>query len=61
MDMTYKTYDTPDGERDPTAQDKIKPRNHSMKGHITGGDDNIKHMTNRMVKSIPNRKKQNKT
>ena len=27
-----------------------------MKGHITGGDDNIKHMTNRMVKSIPNHK-----
>jgi hypothetical protein len=27
-----------------------------MKGHITGGDDNIKHMTNWMVKSIPNRK-----
>jgi hypothetical protein len=39
MDMTYKTYDTPDGERDPTAQDTIKPKNHSMKGHITGGDD----------------------
>jgi hypothetical protein len=27
-----------------------------MKGHISGADDNIKHMTNRMVKSIPNRK-----
>jgi len=42
-------------ERDPTAQDEIKPRAHSMKGHTTDGHDNIKHMTNRMVESIPNR------
>jgi hypothetical protein len=27
-----------------------------MKGNITGGDDNIKHVPNRMVKSIPNPK-----
>ena len=41
-------------ERAPTAQDKIKRRTHGMKKYITGGHDNIKHMTNWMDESIPN-------
>ena len=38
----------PDGEPAPTASDKIKRRNQGMKAHITGGHENIKHMTHRM-------------